>query len=293
LASPLLKGSDIMIDYSGIKELLHGPVQRVGSLCPKAVAICNSAAGSYDLPGESMRALVPISSSGVARPLLPAAYRGQAGLRHMPSFGTRAKWGLVQILMLLCVFASSAHAAGTIFSTILTGSGQDIALTVTSDAQGNVYVAGLTYSPDFPVTAGAFQATFGGTCDAFVAKLGPNGQVIWSTLLGGILDDWATGVAVDGAGNVWVTGYTRSANFPLVDPIQGVLDNGLSDDYDAFVAKIDSTGTKLLYSTFLGGASISDHHPASRQGAHGHACGTSVRRRRPTQSGVTLFLGAQ
>jgi hypothetical protein len=74
---------------------------------------------------------------------------------HVPLLGTRAKCGLVQILMLLCVFSSSAHAVGTIFSTILAGSGQDIALAATSDAQGNVYVAGLTYSPDFPVTPGA------------------------------------------------------------------------------------------------------------------------------------------
>jgi uncharacterized protein (TIGR03437 family) len=125
---------------------------------------------------------------------------------------------------------------------------------VTSDAQGNVYVAGLTYSPDFPVTPGAYQTTFGQTCDAFITKLGPNGQIVWSTYLGGILDDWATGIAVDNAGNVWVTGYSRSANFPLVNPIQGTLDG---DDFAAFVAKLDPTGSTLLYSTFLGGAATS------------------------------------
>ena len=149
----------------------------------------------------------------------------------------------------------TANATGpSAFSTIFGGLGQDYASTLATDAQGNVYAAGLTYSSDFPVTPGAAQTRFGGTCDAFVAKFGPDGAMLWSTFLGGILDDWATGVALDSSGNVWVTGYTRSANFPLVNPIQVTLDNGASDDYDAFVAKLDPTGTKLLYSTFLGGA---------------------------------------
>jgi uncharacterized protein (TIGR03437 family) len=156
----------------------------------------------------------------------------------------------------LGAFAGMIHAAGTVFSTLLHGSGQDFATAVASDAQGNVYVAGLTYSADFPVTAGAFQTTFGGTCDAFIAKVGPDGKLVWSTYLGGILDDWATGVALDGAGNVLVAGYTRSANFPLVNPIQSTLDNGVSDDYDAFVAKFDPNGARLLYSTYLGGQDI-------------------------------------
>ena len=209
--------------------------ERVGSLRPTAVAVSNSLAGGDGLPGESMRALVPNSSS--------------RALRHIPFLGAGAKCGPVQILIVLCIFASTANAVGTSFSTVLAGSGQDMALAVTSDAQGNVYVAGRTYSSDFPVTSGAFQASFGETCDAFVAKLGPNGQVVWATYLGGILDDWATGIAVDSSGNVWVAGYTRSPNFPLVNPIQSTP----SDDFNAFVAKFDPTGSKLLYSTYLGG----------------------------------------
>jgi len=157
-------------------------------------------------------------------------------------------------MILFCALPSAVHAAGTILSTVLRGSGQDIALAATSDAQGNAYVAGLTYSADFPVTAGAFQTTFGGTCDAWIAKVGPDGKLLWSTYLGGILDDWATGIALDSAGNVLVSGYTRSANFPLMNPIGSTLSG---DDYAAFVAKLDPTGSKLLYSTFLGGVSLS------------------------------------
>jgi uncharacterized protein (TIGR03437 family) len=153
----------------------------------------------------------------------------------------------------LWLLAGAVHAAGPVLTALLGGSGQDFATSVASDAQGNVYVVGLTYSPDFPVTTGAAQTRFGGTSDAFAAKLGPDGKVIWSTYLGGILDDWATGVALDSAGNVLVAGYTRSGNFPLVNAIKSTLNNVNADDYDAFVAKLDPNGSTLLYSTFLGG----------------------------------------
>ena len=147
--------------------------------------------------------------------------------------------------------ASAGNAAGPMLSAMLGGSGQDYANAVTSDAQGNVYIAGLTYSPDFPVTPGAFQTKFGQTSDAFVAKIGPDGSVIWCTYLGGILDDFATGIALDGAGNVLVTGWTRSADFPVTaGAVQGSWTPG---GFDAFVAKLDPNGKKLLYSTFLGG----------------------------------------
>ena len=145
-----------------------------------------------------------------------------------------------------------AHAAG--FTATIGGSGQDYAAAVTTDERGNTYVAGLTFSKDFPVTAGAVQTTFGGTSDAFVAKLGPDGRVIWATYLGGILDDAATGIALDGAGNVIVSGWTRSYDFPTVHAIQSTLNGGTSlTAFDAFLAKLNPTGTKLLFSTFLGG----------------------------------------
>jgi len=172
--------------------------------------------------------------------------------------GARAWCRRVPLAVALWSIAA-ANAAGPGFSAgvsaILGGSGQDYAAAVATDPQGNVYVAGLTYSPDFPVTPGALQTKIGtvGTSDAFVAKFAPDGALLWSTYLGGCCDDWATGVAVDSAGNVLVTGWTRSANFPLLHPFQGTLNNGASAArFDAFVAKLDPTGTKLLYSTFLG-----------------------------------------
>jgi uncharacterized protein (TIGR03437 family) len=156
------------------------------------------------------------------------------------------------------------YAAGPGFSAVLGGSGQDYAAAVASDAQGNTYVAGLTYSPDFPVTAGAFQSKLAGNgslanpyaiaSDAFVAKFAPNGTLLWSTFLGGSADDYATGVGVDAAGNVLVCGWTRSFDFPVSNAIQGKFNGGASPyRWDAFVTKLDPTGSKLIYSTFLGG----------------------------------------
>ena len=93
-----------------------------------------------------------------------------------------------------------AHA-GTNFAAVFGGSGQDYAASVASDSAGNTYIAGLTYSPDLPVTPGAFQSTMGGNytlanpssiqSDAFVAKFSPTGTLIWATFLGGSGDDYA------------------------------------------------------------------------------------------------------
>src|SRR5690242_3439899 len=98
----------------------------------------------------------------------------------MPIAGRRTHPGwcrFVPLAVALCT-TLAAHAAGTVFSAMLGGSGEDYAPALTSDAQGNTYVAGLAYSPDFPVTPGAYQTTIGHLYypDAFVAKLSPAGQ---------------------------------------------------------------------------------------------------------------------
>jgi hypothetical protein len=145
-----------------------------------------------------------------------------------------------------------------IYSTYLGGSGSDGAGDIVIDPHGNAYVAGFTFSADFPVTQGAFQTvcdagTSGGAClgDAFVAKFNPSGsRLFYSTYLGGNATDGATDIAVDNGGAAYVTGYTWSNNFPTKDPYQ-VKFGGTSD---AFVTRLDPTGASLLYSTYLGGS---------------------------------------
>jgi hypothetical protein len=153
-------------------------------------------------------------------------------------------------LAFILTLAATAHASGPIFTAILGGSYQSYISAVASDSQGNTFVAGMTSARVFPVTAGAYQASFSGTYDAFVAKLGSDGKIIWCTYLGGTYENRATGIALDSAGNVWVAGATNSADFPLVNPAES---NNSLGEQTGFVAKFDPTGSKLLYSTYLGG----------------------------------------
>ena len=87
--------------------------------------------------------------------------------------------------------------------------------------------------------------------DAFVAKLNPTGSaLVYSTYLGGSVDDFGYGIAVDSAGDAYVTGFTESTNFPTANPLQATFGGG----NDAFVAKLNPAGSALVYSTYLGGS---------------------------------------
>src|SRR5437879_12093989 len=99
----------------------------------------------------------------------------------------------------------------------------------------------------------SLPAHSGGYTDAFVSKLDAAGSaLLYSTYLGGSARDAASGIAVDGAGRAYVTGLTRSANFPTVNPLQAAYGGG---EGDAFVTKLNATGTALVYAHYLGGTS--------------------------------------
>jgi hypothetical protein len=157
------------------------------------------------------------------------------------------------------------------YSTYLGGGGSDSGAGIAVDAAGNAYVTGQTSSTDFPTT-NPFQGTLGGSSDVFVAKLSSSGStLLYSTYLGGSSLDSGAGIAVDAAGNAYVTGQTSSTNFPTQNPFQGT--SGGSGD--AFVAKLDSSGSTLLYSTYLGG-SKSDSGSGIAVDAAGNAYVTGV-----------------
>ncbi|HKU76355.1 MAG TPA: SBBP repeat-containing protein [Pyrinomonadaceae bacterium] len=140
-----------------------------------------------------------------------------------------------------------------VFSTYLRGSQCDSASAVTLDNSANVYVTGQTGSSDFLIS-NAFQPTFGGnfSFDAFVTKLTTDGTLTYSTYLGGNSTDSGLAIAADSSGNAYVTGSTFSTNFPTQNPIQPSL-SASSFLGDAFLTKISSNGSALVYSTFLGG----------------------------------------
>jgi Beta-propeller repeat len=145
----------------------------------------------------------------------------------------------------------STLAQPVYYSTYLGGTGGDQAAGIAVDAQDNAYVAGTTCSLDFPVTPLAFQPVSHFQCDAFVTKLNPAGSgPVYSTYLGGASWEYSAGIAVDTAGNAYVTGITNSLDFPTTPDAFQAANAGAS----AFLTVLNPSGSApLVYSTFLGG----------------------------------------
>jgi hypothetical protein len=144
-----------------------------------------------------------------------------------------------------------------VYSTYLGGSGDDAGFSIDIDSGGQAYVAGATSSSDFPSLNG-YQMAFGGgenfLLDAFISSFESDGTLSYSSYFGGEGDDAALAVAVDNSGQAHVGGVTSSANFPRQSAFQPDFWGGGAYGIDAFVAKISSTGTGLLYSSLLGGS---------------------------------------
>jgi hypothetical protein len=174
--------------------------------------------------------------------------------------------------------------ARLVYLTYLGGSGSDTATGLAVDSSGNAYIAGFTTSRDFP-TQNALQPNNRGQFNGFVTKLGPAGNLVYSTYLGGTVNDSASGIAVDASGNAYVAGIATSPNFPTVNALQPNLSGaaitvdpsgdafvtGFTESinfptaaalqpefggggFDAFIAKLNPSGTALEFSTYLGGS---------------------------------------
>lgn len=185
-----------------------------------------------------------------------------------------------EITFFFCVdaFVTKINPAGNalVYSTYLGGGREDAGEAIVVDSLGNAYVAGTTAAEEFP-TANAVQPTFGGgrcgglrpiPCnDAFAVKIDTDGNLIYSTFIGGNANDEGHAIAVDSDGAAYIVGATQSYDFPTKDPIQAHLAEGLCDSPDlvdniycddAFIAKINPDGRSFAYSTFLGGPGIDD-----------------------------------
>lgn len=152
-------------------------------------------------------------------------------------------------------FVTKMNPAGTalVYSTYL-GGGEIINATedwgegIAVDGAGSAYVTGYTYSPDFPITAGAYDTERCGL-DAFITKFAPAGNtLVYSTFLGGCAREQGQAIAIDSAGNAYIAGSTESQSFPTTP---GAFQT--TGSFDAFVTKLNPTGSALVYSTYLGG----------------------------------------
>lgn len=152
------------------------------------------------------------------------------------------------------VFVTKLNITGSelVYSTYLGGSGDDEGWGITVDNDGNAYIIGNTTSSDFPTTASAYDTTYNSFYDVFVTKINTTGSaLIYSTYIGGNSADYGTGIVVDSARNVYITGVTNSFNFPTTAGAFSTVYNG--GPYDAYVTKLNASGSALVYSTYLGG----------------------------------------
>lgn len=182
-------------------------------------------------------------------------------------------------------FVTKINSSGSslVYSTYLGGGKiingtEDWGEAIAVDSVGSAYVTGYTYSPDFPVTAGAFDTSRAGL-DAFITKFTPDGvALVYSTFLGGAGRELGQGIAVDANGNAYVTGITESFDSPFTSAYEGFpVTSGAFQtrgSYDAFVTKLNSKGSALLYSTYLGGSADVDRGWAIALDDAGNACVT-------------------
>jgi hypothetical protein len=184
---------------------------------------------------------------------------------------------------LMRIDTKKAVATSIVYSGLLGGTGRDQANGIAVDATGNAYITGVTNSTGFPTAGGKLCTPEG---DVFVSKFAASGARIYSTCVGGSGADYGAGIALDTAGNAYVTGYTNSNDFPTTGvPFQANYGGGNSD---AFVFKLDSTATSLVYSSYLGGSN-SEEGKAIAVDVNGNAyvagqtCSTDFPTKRPLQ----------
>jgi len=153
------------------------------------------------------------------------------------------------------VFVTKLNPAGTslIYSTFIGGSGTDLGGGIKIDSNGNAFIVGRTYDSDtdYPTTNGAYDRTHNGMHDIFVTKLNPSGSsLLYSTYIGGSDFDFCFGIDINMTGDAFITGYSTSSNFPTTS---GAFDRTHNGANDVIVSKLNSAGSSLVYSTYIGG----------------------------------------
>lgn len=234
-----------MLVRSLLAALLLAPLVAPGTAALEAVAFStflgslgNESAADVAIDGEGFVYLVGQTDS-TSFPVVAAAQPSNAG-------------GVD-----LFVAKLTPDGRSIVYATYLGGAAEDIGTSIAVDGSGAAYVTGRTNSLNFPTTPNAYDATngrfpvcAGGDCiDSFVAKLAPDGGLLFSTYLGGEHDDYGEAIAVDAAGNTYITGSTNSFGFPRVNAFEPDKKQGS----EAFVTKLNATGTDVVYSSYIGG----------------------------------------
>ena len=227
--------------------------------------------GATGLSLDAKGALRVATGLGVLRDSAPLSYQRIAGKRVAvrSSYVLRRGGKAPRFAFSVGAFRHDRELVidpGIQFTTFLGGGANEIGAGIGVDGAGNSYIGGTTQSPDFPTTPGAFRRTGSAqnNTDAFVTKLNPAGTaLVYSTFVGGSNLDFGNAIAIDGAGNAYVTGTTKSSNFPTsgnaFDRTANIPPNCPrcgTDHTDGFVFKLNASGSALTYSTYLGGTDL-------------------------------------
>jgi hypothetical protein len=224
-------------------------------------------------------------------PDFPTANPLQASLAGLlDAFVTKLSWNGTSLSMVYSTYLGGGYTGSGANTSISTG--------IAVDSSGNAYITGFTTSPNFP-TANAIQDGLAGLENGFVAELNAEGSaLVYCTYLGGSLFDYGQGIAVDHAGNAYVTGMTGSADFPTANAYQSANGSATSPHANAFVAKLNWSGSalSLVYSTYLGGStSDSGQGIAVDSAGNAYITGSTLSKDFPTTPGAfqTSLAGAQ
>ena len=181
-------------------------------------------------------------------------------------------------------FVTKLNATGgVVYSTYVGGTENDAGNAIAIDSARNVYITGSTDSSIFPINHGSTGTSHAGNADAFVVKINTNGtNIVYSEYIGGSRDDIGRGIAVDAAGNAFITGETVSTNFPVNNAFQSAFNGGGND---AFVTKLGPAGTPFVYSTYLGGSGRDGGYAiAVDKDGYAHVTGTTSSNNFPLKS---------
>jgi len=261
----LYEGIDLVY-YGNGKQLEYDFIVHAGAN-PNVIRL------RYEGSAEALRLLkdgsVTIATSvGLMREMKPFVYQLEAETSDAAKRAIAAQWRLVNGNELQFALGAYDHRRTLyidplLFSTFVGGSGNDHGYSLALDLFGNAYITGQTSSLNFPTTVGAFDLSLNGAGgernwgDVFVAKLNSAGTaLVYNTVIGGNSGEAGASIAVDRRGNAFITGATYSENFPTTASAFDTSFNG--GNSDAFVLGLDPTGSKLVYSTFLGGNGLAD-----------------------------------
>jgi len=246
----VLPGVSVVYYGSVGRELEYDLVLAPGA-DPHAIELEFDGSDSIRIDGDGS-AILGLSSGGELRKPAPLTYQvGASGARTVIASRYELRNG--KLGFVLGEYDRSRELRidpAILYSTYLGGSSYDQAYGVASDEAGNSYVVGYTTSTLFPTVNPVQPSLAGGGSDAFVCKLDASGAFVYATFLGGTGADVGYAIAADATGNAYLTGVTFSADFPTKSALQAAA----GGKQDAFVAKLDASGSALIYSTYLGGS---------------------------------------